>query len=238
MDSRSMYIAFEELLRNTNPELALDTNINTDVAFQFLTRAQEEYITENFLMGDSLVENVNAVRKRSDVLREIIKRSSVTVAPSGTSKQSDGGFAASISSSDYWMFLSGVLSNASLEVSNKGSDQTVMELELINHYDLQKKVRTVNNEPIYKYIPIVLEGDTGFVFYLDKERLAQIGEANISGVEFEIIYLAHPIEIKLGGNNEPSLPASTHNDIVKKAANIFISEYKYRLGVNATKPNG
>lgn len=238
MDSRSMYIAFEELLRNTNPELALDTDINTDVAFQFLTRAQEEYISENFLLGDSLLENINAIRKRSDVLRNIIKRSEVTIASAATSKQVDGGYFASISNSDYWMFLSGVLSDSNLSIDNKGSDQTAMELELINHYDLQKKVRTINNEPIFKYIPIVLEGENGFVFYLDKERLAQIGEINVAGIAFEIIYLAHPVDIKLGGSNEPSLPPSTHNDIVKLAVNTFITEYKYRLGIDTTKPNG
>lgn len=239
MTSRDMLIAFEEYIRNTNPDLEFDVNINTDVVFQFLTRAQEEYITENFLIGDNLKDQINAIRKRSDVLRKIIKRSEAVIVPkSGTSKQLDGGYTATMNIDDYWMFLSGVLFHASLAVDNKGSDKTILQLELINHYDLQKKVRTINNEPVYKYTPIVLEGDSSFVFYLDKEQLAEIEDANISTVDFEITYLAHPDAIKLGGSNEPTLPESTHSDIVVKAAETFIVQYKSRLGIDTTKPNG
>lgn len=232
MNSRGMQIAFEELIRTTNPDLEFDITINTDVIFTFLSMAQIEKIGLDFLTGDSIKDNINAIRKRSDVLRNIIQRTTTT---SVHSVQGDGGYAAIFNASDYWMFLGGIASHASFPTNNKGSDQTVIELDLINHYDLQKKVRTVNNEPIYKYIPIVLEGTNGFVFYLDKEKFDAVG-GSINTVDFEITYLAYPPDITLA--QDPSLPESTHNDIVKLAVERFIIDYKYKLNVASTKPNG
>ena len=235
MTSRDMVIAFEELVRNTNPDLEFDINMNSDVIYSVISRAQEEYITTNFLLGDSIIDNINNIRKRSDVLRKIIKRSDATVAASATSKQVDGGYLATIDESDYRIFLSGVLTHASLPTNDKGSSIKAVELDLINHYDLQKKVRTINNEPVLKQVPIVLEGDDTFVFYLGKEYYDAL-DSTISACSFDIIYLAHPPAITSAQN--PSLSESTHNDIVKLATEIFIKEYKYLLGTSTTKPNG
>lgn len=154
MTSREMLITFEELLRTTNPDLEFDVTINTDLAYTLLSRAQKEYVEINFLNGDTIQDNVNAIRKRSDVLRKLIKRTDTT----GThTLLSDGGYSAIFDASDYWMFMSGTMYHSSLTTNDKGSTNKIMELDLINHYDLQKKIRTINNEPVYKYIPIVLE---------------------------------------------------------------------------------
>jgi len=236
-----MLIAFEELLRNTSAELEFDVNINTDVSYDMLTRAQEEYITQNFLLGDSIQENINAVRKRSDVLAKIIKRSTtgeVVVAATATSKQIDGGYLATIETgddsdgADYWMLLSGVFTHSSLATNSKGAPIKAIDLELINHYDLQKKVRTLDNEPILKNVPIVLEGDKQFVFYLDEAYITLL-DATINSSAIGIIYLARPSEITRDTTKESqSLAESTHNDIVKLAVEIFLREYKYKLGAN------
>lgn len=238
MTGREMLINFEEYLRNTNPELEFDTNINTDVAYSLLTRAQEEYITQNFLLGDSLQDNINAVRRRSDILANIIKRTApadITVAASATSKQIDGGYLAEITNSDYWMFLSGVFTHDDLSTNDKGAPVKAIDLELVNHYDLQKKIRTLDNEPVLKNVPIVIEGVSKFVFYLDSSYIA-ILDAVITNSEIGVIYLARPTGID--GTTPSELAASTHNDIVKLAVEIFVREYKYKLGIDTTKPNG
>lgn len=244
MDSRTMLITFEELLRNVNPDLEFDTNIDTDVVFTFLTRAQEEYITQNFLLGDNIVDNINSIRKRSDVLRNTIKRADIRTI-SSANQLDDGGYLATIDATDYWMFLSGVLINAGLPTNNKGSSITAVDFELLNHYDISKKIRTVNNEPVVKNIPIVLEGETEitgskygqFVFYLGKEYEDAIGGASIANSSCNIIYLAHPPAITTA--QDCILAASTHNDIVKMAVNIFIREYKYSIqGIDPVKDNG
>ena len=226
MDSRAMLIAFEDLLRTTNPDLQYDKNIDTKIVYDFLTRAQEEYISAMFLAGDSIQDNINAVRKRSDVLRKLIKRTDATVAAISTSKQGDGGYLAKITETDYWMFLSGVLLHSLLPNTNNGSTIDAVELDLINHYDLQNKIRTINNEPILTNVPIVLEGDDSFVLYLDKDYSTLI-EATITNTTFNIIYLAFPDAIT--GSVPASLAVSTHNDIVKLAVDIYIAEYKYKL---------
>lgn len=233
MDSRTALITFEELVRNTNPDLEFDINMNTDSIFTFISMAQKLYISDNFLAGDNIQENINAIRRRSDILRQIIKR---TTSTSVHIIQTDNGYSAVISASDYWMFLSGIMSHSGLPTNNKGSDKTIIELDLINHYDLQKKVRTINNEPVYKYIPIVLEGSNGFVFYLDKDQITGIGGANVNDIVFSIIYLAEPPDITLSQGF--SLPDSTHYDIIKRSVEMFIVDYKYKLGIDTTKQNG
>jgi len=239
-----MLVAFEELLRNTNPELEFDTNINTDVTYYILTRAQEEYITQNFLSGDSIQDNINAIRRRSDILANIIKRNAtgeVTVAASGTSKQIDGGYQAVITNTDYWMYLSGVFTHVGLTTTDTGSTIKAIDLELINHYDLQNKVRTISNEPVLKKVPIVIEGANKFVFYLSKENVIAL-DAIISASEIGLIYLATPSEIHGYVNEEDTgnseLASSTHNDIVKLAVDILIREYKYLLGDIKIKTTG
>lgn len=240
MTSRQMQIAFEEYIRNTNPDLEFDTNINTDVIFQFLTRAQEEYVTENFLIGDTIQDQINAIRKRSDVVKNLIKRGA---AVQTYTLQNDGGYLGTfgtdvttpVALTDYWMFLSGVLISSDLPDTTVGNNaDKKIELDLINHYDLQKKVRTVNNEPVYKYTPITLEDENKFTFYLDKEQDAAIATKN--NIKFHIIYLAKTTAIDL--NTEPILSVQTHNAIVEKAAETYMSQYKTRLGINTTKPNG
>jgi len=232
MTGREMLIRFEELLRNTNKDLEFDENISTEVIYSILTRAQEEYIIQNFLLGDSIKDNINAIRRRSDVLSKIIKRTvagDITVAASATSKQIDGGYLATITNANYWVFLSGVLTHADLTSSqnDKGAPINSLELELINHYELNKKVRTLTNEPVIKKVPIVLEGANKFVFYLSKENIAEI-DASIASTVFGIIYLARPTGID--GTNASELADSTHNDILKLAVEMFLREYKYKLG--------
>lgn len=237
MDIRSALITFEELIRNTNPDLEFDININTDTVLTLFTMAERRYVEETFLTGDSIKDNIDAIRVRSDILRNLIKRSqNVTI---NSTPLRDGGYETTINESDYWMFLSGVLYNGGLVGlgENKGAENGVVELDLINHYDLQKKIRTNNNEPVYKYIPIVIEDSVSFVFYLDVDHKTNIGsDALVAGSTIEIIYLAEPPEITLSSGF--SLPSSTHYTIVKMAADIFLTEYKYKLGVINKPTNG
>lgn len=234
MNSRQMLINFEDLIRTTHPELEFDITINTDLVYSLLSRAEQEYVVQNFLMGDSIIDNINAIRKNSSVLKNLIKRTTTTTVTSD-SIQHDGGYLVNILDSNYWMFLSGTMYHPSLPPDDKGSDRTIVELDLINHYDLQKKVRTTSNEPVYKYIPIVLEGNASFVFYLDKEKYDAM-KSSIAKTTFGIVYLATPTGIT--GTLQPSLAVSTHNDIVKLAVDIFIKEYKFLLGSINKKPNG
>jgi hypothetical protein len=224
MTGREMLIKFEDLLRTSNPEIEFDVNINADLIYTFLTKAQESYIVENFLIGDSIQDNINAIRKRSDVLRKIIKRtSSSTVNPT---QLTDGGYEVTIvtSGDDYWMFLFGVLSNDDLVPTDLGSSIKSVELELINHYDLSKKLRTITNEPVLKRIPIVLEGDDKFVMYLSEEYNTQISVDIDSNTTFEIIYLSYPPVID--EDNDCSLAQSTHYEIVELAIKSFRFEYQ------------
>lgn len=232
MTGREMLITFEELLRATNPDLEFDITINTDLAYTILSRAQKDYVEINFLNGDTIQDNINAIRSRSNVLRNIIKRTTTT---SIHSLLTDGGYSAIFSANDYWMFMSGAMTHTDLPTNDKGSVNKVLELDLIDHYDLQKKIRTINNEPVYKYIPIVLEGTNGFVFYLDKEVYTAIN-GTINSAAFNIVYLAYPSDIN--GTTDSELASSTHHDIVKIAVDIFIKEYKFLLGQISKKPNG
>lgn len=263
MTGREMLIQFEDLIRTTNPDLEFDITINTDLVYSLLSRAQQEYVVQNFLMGDNIVDNINAVRKHSDVLRKLIKRTETAILPSDTNTYyvatGDGGYSAifgisNVKCNDYWMFLSGTMYSSELTSSgilnpNRGANNGVVELDLINHYDLQKKIRTISNDPVFKYIPIVLEnvsrtnGETityydGFVFYLDKEKITSIN-THIEQVTFNIIYLALPDNIDSSTTEaKQQLPPSTHNDIVKAALEIFLKEYKYLLGSIKKNDNG
>ena len=265
-----MLVLFEELLRATNPDLEFDITINTDLAYSMLSRAQEEYIKQNIIIGDSIKDQVNAIRQRSDVLRKLITRGSAVQsfelkgdggyeAEFGTEITGDGSsLVASTALTNYWMFLSGTMAHISLpvnEVGFSGYKDTSgtydgafnlyspekwprIELDLIDHYDLQKKVRTVNNEPVFKYIPILLEGDDKFSFYLDKEKYEAI-ESDIENTVFHINYLAKPTKISGSTTeNNQSLVPSTHIDIVKIAVDTFIREYKFLLPQINKKPNG
>lgn len=237
MTGRDMLVQFEDLIRTTNKDLEFDVTINTDLVYSLLTRAELQYIIENFLISDSVKDNINAVRRHSDIFRNIIKRTTATV---GQEALGDGGYSATFDEDDYWMFMSGIIKHPDFPRDDRGfgggdssnpnyasssSMWPKIELDLINHFDLQKKVRTTKNEPVYKHIPIVLEGTNNFVFYLDKERSAI---DTTSTIVFEIIYLAKPAGIS--EISPPSLSYSTHTEIVKLAVDIFLKEYKFLLG--------
>jgi hypothetical protein len=263
MTGREMLVGFEELIRTTNPDLEFDVTINTDLVYSILSRAQQEYVTQHFLMGDNIVDNINAVRKHSDILRKLIRRTNTAImaadSPAYYVASGDGGYSAVFGTSnvaldDYWMFLSGNMYSSFLVDSAiispaRGANNGIVELDLINHYDLQKKIRTINNEPVFKYIPIVLEnvsrtlsGNTtnydGFVFYLDREKETALS-GHLENATFNIIYLSFPDDIDSSTTEAlQSLPPSTHNDIIKLAVDIFLKEYKYLLGSINKNTNG
>lgn len=219
MNTREMQIRFERMIHSIDPELATKDKLNSDTIMYFLNMSQDRYIKENFLSKAKIQDNIEFLKKRSDVLKDLIVRASIT----SSGNHLDGGLIYDLPS-NYLLYIT---SQSNITRSDEYNESSALYItnRLILHDELDNVITTPINKPILRQPCVLLEGQDDLVLYKDQYT-------TISG--FVLIYLKEPSELVLGtpGTGETTtceLADHTHQEIVEKAANLYIEEYRYKL---------
>jgi len=227
MTVREMQMAFDTRIQLVSEREEVMEKPDSYTILQFLNRAQEKYINDNFLSEGTLKENIEFIQKRSDILRNIIKRhTNVESLIPMSSTEVDGGIEMELPS-DYLYYLKSFsyATNSLAGISTK----TWTPNRVVNHSELDMITNGVFNTPILRKPCVVFEEDDKAILY--KDRDTEVYNLNY-------IYLRKPYEMSLeatapntpaGLTNVCDLDSYTHLDIVELAVSMYIKDYKYKL---------
>ena len=227
MTLREMQMAFDALIQTVSKTMEIEDKPDSYTIVYFLNIAVLKYITDNFLSKGNVNANIEYLQKRSDILRNLIKRYTNTESVTAlVSTEADGGISISVPD-DYLYYIKSYsyILNTLRGITNK----TWTPNRIIDHSELDKITNNITNIPILRKPCVVLEENNSLILYKDRET---------SIYNNNFVYLKKPLELSLDATaiNTPSgytniceLDESTHSDIVKLAVNMFIEEYKYKL---------
>ena len=227
MTVREMQMAFDTRIQLVSDAEIIKTKPDSFTILQFLNRAQEKYITENYLSRGSLQDNIEFIQKRSGALRYIITRAESRIDP--LLELYDGGMEVTLPT-DFLYYI-----KSYSKMTNTLADATIAEWSanrVINHDELDRVTNGVFHRPILREPCIVFEEDN-IILYKDMDT-----ELSAEDPNFYMIYLRQPKTMVLEDpdNDEVTtceLDDFIHNDIVELAVQMYIVDYKYRLGANA-----
>ena len=226
MTTREMQIEFERLIQTIYPDFATITKeqLNSDTIMYFLNLAQDRYIKENYLSKEQIKQSIEYIRKRSDVLKNLITRAKEQPADTlYNTPLNDGGYELDLPT-DYMFYLdSSVLVKRTDQYEETEYDY--VPTRLILHDERDSVLTTPFNKPLLRKPVVLLEGSAKAILYIDQYT-------TFKNVEF--IYLKQPSTMVLGSAGagevtESELAEHTHKEIVEKAANMFMEEYKFKL---------
>ena len=227
MTVREMQMAFDILVQSISQNMEVEEKPDSYTIIYFLKLAELRYIKDNFLSRGNMLDNIEYVQKRSDILRNLIKRftgSESLTALSAT--EVDGGIALDLPT-DYLYYLksSSYATNTLAGVVTK----TWTPNRVVGHDELDRITNGVFNAPILRKPCVVFEEDEKAILYKDRDT-------SIYNINY--VYLRKPRVMSLdatavgtpvGYTNECELDPSTHMDIVELAVQLFIADYKYKL---------
>jgi len=225
MTVREMQMAFDTRIQLVSEAEVIKTKPDSFTILQFLNRAQEKYITENYLSRGSMQDNIEFIQRRSGALRNIISRADQTAS---TSPLNDGGRTVNLPA-DFLYYM-----KSYSYITNTLADVTVPKWSpnrVINHNELDRVTNGVYHTPILRE-PCVIFEENDIVLYVDKDTTLAPGD------NFYMIYLRQPKSMVLENpdSNETivcELDDFAHNDIVELAVQMYIVDYKYRLGASS-----
>lgn len=226
MNTREMLIEFERQVEAIYPnfDVKVREQMTTDSIMYFINLAEDTYLKENFLSKAQIKDSVEYIKKRADVLRKLITREAdKTVDSTYTPDLNDGGITISLPT-DYLFYMN---SYSKVLRSDEYQETTYAWTpnRLIGHDELDRVVTNPINKPILRQPAILLEGDDKLIVYKDQYTTIN---------NFEITYIREPKKLVLGTpsaneTNTSELAEHTHIEIVRKAAMMFIEEYKFKL---------
>lgn len=214
-------------LQLISKELEIAEKPDSYTLLYFLNLSQLQYIITNFLNKGQVADNIEAIYRRSDILRNLVKRYEGTESstPLGSSNSTGGINMALPTDYLYYMSTYSFVENPYTSFIGK---QWVPN-RIVDHQDLYKIINSGFNSPILRRPCVVLEENDKAVLYKDRDTSVY----NIS-----YVYLRKPLEMSLeatsnnvptGKTNECELDESTHMEIVNNAVQMFIADYKYKL---------
>ena len=228
MTVREMQMAFDVLIQSITATMEVQDKPDSYTIIYFLNLAQQKYIRDNFINKATMVDNIENIQRRSDILRNLIKRytgiASVTVALAAT--EVDGGIAFTLPS-DYLYYLKS-FSYATNTLANV-SIKTWTPNRVVDHNELDRITNGVFNTPILRKPCVVFEESNEMILYKDKDT---------SVFNISYVYLRNPMEMSLSATavNVPigytsicELDESTHMDVVELAVQLYIADYKFKL---------
>lgn len=227
MTVREMQMAFDVLVQSITQTMEIQDKPDSYTIVYFLNLAQTKYIRDNFINKNTMVANIESIQRRSDILRNLIKRytgtASLTALPA---TEVDGGISF-ILPNDYLYYLKS-FSYATNTLANVSS-KTWTPNRVVDHSELDRITNGVFNTPILRKPCVVFEEADEMMLYKDKDT---------SVFNISYIYLRNPMTMSLaatainspaGFTNVCELDESTHSDIVELAVQLFILDYKFKL---------
>ena len=196
---------------------------NTYTVLRFLNLAQNRYIKEKYLSNPDMRANIEFVRKRSDDLRNLIKRYGTTSPVLSHPATGASNRVIITLPSDYLFYIrsdSRVTRTALPVVTQQWTPNRE------TNYDEIFNIETgIYNTPILPHPIIVFEESDRLVIYYDSYT-------SITG--YEVTYLRKPktLVIDDAGSDETiecELAYHTHEEVTRMAAEMYTVEYKFRL---------
>ena len=240
MTVREMQMAFDTRIQLVSEAEVIKTKPDSFTILQFLNRAQEKYVTENYLSKGSFQENIQFIQRRSDVLRNLIKRTpvsgvgSLVLIDNGAGNLPDGGIPVTLPD-DYLYYIK---SFSKIEnVLARTADFEWSPSRVVNHDELDRITNGAFHRPILREPCIIFEENNNAIYYKDIDTTLFTGTVDVTP-NFYMIYLRQPKELVLtvpSGStdyitDECELDDFVHNDVVELAVQMYIVDYKYRLG--------
>ena len=227
MTVREMQMAFDILIQSMSQTMEVEEKPDSYTIVYFLNLAQLKYIKDNFLSKGQMLDNIEYVQKRSDILRNLIRRFSGTASVTAlAATEVDGGIALDLPK-DYLYYLKSFsyATNTLAGVNVK----TWTPNRVVGHDELDRITSGVFNAPILRKPCVVFEENDKSILYKDRDT---------SVYNINYVYLRKPLSMSLdatavgtpaGYTNECELDLSVHTDIIELAVQLYIAEYKYKL---------
>ena len=227
MTVREMQMAFDILVQSISQTMEISEKPDSYTILYFLNQSTLKYIKDNFLSRGQMLDNIEYIQKRSDILRNLIKReTNVESLTALTATEVDGGIQLELPE-DYLYYLKSFsyATNTLAGVATK----TWTPNRVVNHDELDKITNGVFNTPILRKPCVIFEENDNVILYKDVDT-------SIYNINY--VYLRKPYTMSLeatasntpvGYTNECDLDSSTHMDIVEMAVQMYIADYKYKL---------
>lgn len=227
MTVREMQMAFDILVQSISQTMEVNEKPDSYTIVYFLNLAQLKYIKDNFLSKGQMLDNIEYVQKRSDILRNLIRRfTGVASVTALTATEADGGIAIDLPD-DYLYYLKS-FSHATNTLAGV-TTKTWTPNRVVGHDELDRITSGVFNAPILRKPCVVFEENDQAILYKDRDT---------SVYNINYVYLRKPLQMSLdatsvgtpeGLTDECELDLSTHMDIVELAVDLYIADYKYKL---------
>jgi hypothetical protein len=219
MTVREMQLYFDSLIQTIHENMEVKERPDSTTVLYFLNKAQEDILNTSYLSADSVAKNIEFLQKRSDELRKLITRYNSTLS-SFSSTEVDGGISIDLPS-DYLYYIK---SYSKVNNTFTGNVDKWTANRTIIHFELDKVISSITNEPILRKPCIVFEGDK-IILYKDRDTTI---------TDFEYIYLRKPKTLVIDSpasneTTESELDNFMHKQLVELAVRMFIGEYKLRL---------
>jgi hypothetical protein len=220
MTVRGMQLYFDSLIQTVHKEMEIGERPDSTTILYFLNKSQEEYTKITYLSAESVSKNIELLQKRSDELRKLIARYNSTLATFNVTTV-DGGIAIELPT-DYLYYIK---SYSYITNTFTGHSTPIWTPNrVIRHFELDKVVSSITNDPILRKPCIVFEEDS-VILYKDRDTTI---------TDFEYIYLRKPKTLVIDSpdgdeTTECELEEFTHKTIVENAVKMFTDDYKFRL---------
>ena len=228
MTVAEMHFEFQILLETMWDEFKETERPDSFTVLKYLNLAQDRYIKDKYLSNPNMKANVEMVQKKTDDLRNIIKRDTRTVFTAIATGPSNRYL---ISLPDDYLFYI----RADIKITRSDLPAVIEEWTpvRVTDYDEVYKITTgIYNKPILPEPVIVFEESDNIVIYKD-DYTTLIGPGT-GGGNLELTYLRQPYTMVIDGAGigetiTCELAEHTHEEITRIAVEMFTMEYKFRL---------
>lgn len=243
MTGLQMQVLFERNLVNYGQQFAEEEKPYTDTIFKYLNEAQDIYLREKYLPYSLSIDNIKVVNKLEWELHKLIKRKEVSLQPVG----------------DFEYVYVGELPNDYLQYVRSGMGITrniVYSTDVVTYVSLNYREQSEMHKFISnRFNTVILRTPCVFVSndveFNNVTKLPSGGNPTFSENSLKIYvvtdkftskqgdlsltYLKKPNEITL--NSDCEFAPQVHIDIVNKAIDLFISQYRKAQLVPNNKNN-
>lgn len=242
-----MQMEFERRITLMNPNFEIKEKVTSDTIFSFLNAFTERFVRNNYLQEDQVLDNTRAQKKNQDSLKGLIVRTELSDKVTDD-KNTDISSTKFTLPDDYFLYIR---SNSYITSCYKGSIEDIAhdgETEAAYLYitpnktiaedDVAKIISTYYNKAILRSPYVVLNAgradDTSENTYVNV-----IHDVYTTIGKIDIVYYRKPKRFDVIGVDGVNvldhceLPENVHMEIVEGAVEMFITEAKYRLNMNA-----
>lgn len=222
MTVKEMQFEFEILLQTMWDGFSETERPSTYDVLRFLNLAQNRYIKDKYLSNPDMRSNIEFVRKRSDDLRNIIKRHGGPAPISVPATGPDNRVIISLPN-DYLFYIrsDSKVTRTALPVA---TEKWTPNRET-NYDEVEDVITGIYNTPILPNPIVVFE---------EYDRILIIHDSYTTINGLELTYLRNPKTLVIddpvaGEVVECELAHHTHEEITRMAADMYALEYKFRL---------